>query len=114
MIKKRCFWPAKGFSLSMIYLSDLQIIYPGTFEIIKFDVFAMEEPADYVMMRMSTYGALIEHWDQKLSYRGSIASTGDATSFKYYKEVFANHYIYQGVCNIMFSRNRHFYSMVID
>lgn len=46
------------------------------------------------MMMMTTYGALIEHRDQKLSYRGSIA-TGHATSFKY-KEVIANHYRYRG------------------
>lgn len=98
LIKKRRFWP-KGVDGNAItsHFTELSVgttdRLPGTFEDIKFDIFAMKEP-DYVMMLMSTYGALIEHQDQKRSYRGSIAS-GDATSFKY-KEVVANHYKYRG------------------
>lgn len=98
LIKKRRFWP-KGIDGNRIinHFDNLAVgttdRLPGNYENVKFDVFAMKEP-DYVMMIMSTYGALTEHSDQKFSYRGSVA-TGDATKFKY-KEVVANHYKYRG------------------
>jgi hypothetical protein len=98
LIKKRRFWP-KGINGDEItsHFDDLPVgrtdRLPGTCENIPFDVFAMKEP-DYVMMLMSTYGALAEHPDQEFSYRGSAAG-GDATCFKY-KEVISNHYRYRG------------------
>jgi hypothetical protein len=82
LIKKRRFWP-KGIGGNGIinHFDNLAVgttdRLPGTYENVKFDVFAMKEP-DYVMMIMSTYGALTdEHSDQKFTYRGSVA-TGDA------------------------------------
>ncbi len=84
MIKKRCFWP-KGIDGTRIvaHFDNLAVgttdRLPGNYENIKFDVFAMKEP-DYVMMMMSTYGALTEHSEQKFSYHGSVA-TGDAMKF---------------------------------
>lgn len=98
LIKKRRFWPkgidgddiARHFVHKPVGATDR---LPGICDNVKFDVFAMKEP-DYVMMLMSTYGALTELHDQEFSYRGSAAA-GDATHFKY-KEVVANHYKYRG------------------
>jgi hypothetical protein len=101
LIKKRRYWP-KGIPGEDIkaYFMDKAIGFtnrlPATSaDEIPFDIFAMKEP-DYVLIFMSTYGALVENPHQKISYRGrGGVREGPAVQFKY-KEVIANHYNYRG------------------
>jgi hypothetical protein len=102
LIKKRRFWPKyiDGESIKEHFRdSDPGFTdrLPGTWQSIPFDIFAMKEP-EYVLMMMSTYGALIEDPREKISRRTWIPGAQQvpvSVEFKY-KEVIGNHYRYRG------------------
>ena len=105
LIKKRRFWPkhVDGEALKEKFRNvqpGFTDRLPGTWDTVPFDIFAMKEP-DYVLMMMSTYGALIEDPREKVSHRtfvDSNAAGGERqahVTFKY-KEVIGNHYLYRG------------------
>jgi len=96
LIKKRRYWP-KHVDAETVqsYFANKEIGWqdrlPGQLDGVDFDLFCLKEP-DYVMILMSTYGALISSQEQKISTR---IFQGEKTTFKY-TEVIANHYKYRG------------------
>lgn len=101
LIKKRRFWPKyvdgvaiqEKFRLKEPGYTDR---LPGIWQGIPFDIFAMKEP-DYVLMMMSTYGALIEDPREKLSRRSWVNEQQEISSVEFkYKEVIGNHFRYRG------------------
>lgn len=102
LIKKRRFWPRyiDGEAIKE-HFCDAEPGFtdrlPGLWQSIPFDIFAMKEP-DYVLMMMSTYGAIIEDPREKISRRTWTRGEGQApvsVEFRY-KEVIGNHYRYRG------------------
>jgi hypothetical protein len=105
LIKKGRYWPKyiDGEAIKETFHDARQPGFtdrlPGTWNSIPFDIFAMKEP-DYVLMMMSTYGALIEDPREKVSHRtmaNDDAGGGRQTHITFkYKEVIGNHYQYRG------------------
>jgi hypothetical protein len=103
LIKKRRYWPkhVAGEEIKNRFCHanpGFTERLPGTWDGIAFDIFAMKEP-DYVLMMMSTYGAMIQDPREKVSYRTVPDPTNAGQtvriSFKY-QEVIGNHYRYRG------------------
>jgi hypothetical protein len=100
MIKKRRYWPKDIPGDDIVramqdYPIGSSARIPGTtFDNVNFDIFALKDK-DYVLMFMSTYGALTVNHDQKISFRAADQPGAQPITF-YYPEVAGNHFRYRG------------------